>query len=173
MTNDAVKNEVLTYQRLFDGRLTFERSLLYGRAGKRLANDPLQSQGSLTLNDDHNLLFAINSGGETFPAFVCCVAILYSWIKNPRAAPSGIVAEHNDTVYVLDAGGDGAIVAYREQFGRLQQIRTSTVHLTATHSGGSSISVQAGWQNARCHREGAQQYRYLSHHPDGTWDRLS
>jgi hypothetical protein len=69
MTNDASKNEVLAYQRLFDGRLTLKERFNTGGRGSGGTTDPLQSQGSLILSEDHNLLFAINSGSGTISSF--------------------------------------------------------------------------------------------------------
>jgi 6-phosphogluconolactonase (cycloisomerase 2 family) len=52
------------------------------------------------------------------------------------------VAEHNGTVYVLNAGGSGAVVVFkRDGPGKLHNIPNSTVFLTGSNSGGSSISV--------------------------------
>ena len=53
MTNDTVKNEVLAYQRLFDGRLTLRERFVTGGRGSGGTTDPLRSQGSLTLSHDH------------------------------------------------------------------------------------------------------------------------
>ena len=143
MTNDAVKNEVLAYQRLFDGRLTLRERFPTGGRGSGGTTDPLQSQGSLTLSHNHSLLFAINSGSGTISSFYLLGGFPVLVDQEPTGGSEPVaVAEFNDTVYVLNAGGNGAIVAFHtDNLGRLHQIRNSTVHLTATHSGGSSISV--------------------------------
>ena len=69
MTNDTTKNEVLAYERLFDGRLTLKQRIATGGRGSGGTTDPLQSQGSLTLSGDHQLLFAINSASGTVSSF--------------------------------------------------------------------------------------------------------
>jgi 6-phosphogluconolactonase (cycloisomerase 2 family) len=57
------------------------------------------------------------------------------------------VAEHSGTVYVLDAGGSGAVVAFKDNgHGKLQMISDSSVFLTGTNSGASSISVSPNGQ---------------------------
>jgi 6-phosphogluconolactonase (cycloisomerase 2 family) len=143
MTNDAVKNEVLAYQRLFDGELTLKERFATGGRGSGGTTDPLQSQGSLILSQDHNLLFAINSGSGTISSFHLLRGLPILVDQEPTGGSEPVaVAEHHGTVYVLNAGGNGAVVAFRtDNLGRLHQIRNSTTYLTATHSGGSSISV--------------------------------
>ena len=143
MTNDAAKNEVLTYQRLFDGRLTLKERFATGGRGSGGTTDPLQSQGSLILSQDHNQLFAINSGSGTLSSFRLVGGLPILVDQEPTGGSEPVAAaEHNGTIYVLNAGGNGAIVAFRaDNFGHLRQVRDSTTHLTATHSGGSSISV--------------------------------
>jgi 6-phosphogluconolactonase len=170
MTNDAVKNEVLTYQRLFDGRFTLKERLITGGRGSGGTTDPLQSQGSLTLSHDHNLLFAINSGSGTISSFRLLRGHPVLVDQEPTGGSEPVaVAEHNDTVYVLDAGGNGAIVVYRaDNLGRLHQIRNSTVHLTATHSGGSSISVSPDGRTLAVIEKVPNNIDTFPIHPDGT-----
>lgn len=143
MTNDTVKNEVLAYDRLVDGTLNLKQRLPTGGRGSGGTTDPLQSQGSLTLSGDHNLLFAINSGSGTISSFHLLGGLPILVDQEPTGGSEPVaVAEHNGNVYVLNAGGNGAIVVFRaDNSGRLHEVANSTVHLTATHSGGSSISV--------------------------------
>jgi 6-phosphogluconolactonase len=143
MTNDAAKNEVLAYQRLLDGRLTLKERFATGGRGSGGTTDPLQSQGSLILSQDHNQLFAINSGSGTISSFRLVAGLPILVDQEPTGGSEPVAAaEHNGTVYVLNAGGNGAIVAFRaDNIGHLRQSRDSTTHLAATHSGGSSISV--------------------------------
>jgi len=143
MTNDATKNEVLAYQRLFDGRLNLRERFVTGGRGSGGTTDPLQSQGSLVLSQDHRLLFAINSGSGTISSFHLAGGLPILVDQEPTGGSEPVaLAEHNGIVYVLNAGGNGAVVAFQtDKLGRLRQIRNSTSYLTATHSGGSSISV--------------------------------
>jgi 6-phosphogluconolactonase len=114
-----------------------------GGRGSGGTTDPLQSQGSLTLSHDHNLLFAINSGSGTISSFHLLGGLPILADQEPTGGAFPVaVAERNGTVYVLNAGGNGAIVAFRaDGLGRLQQIPNATATLTASNSGGSSISV--------------------------------
>ena len=84
-----------------------------------------------------------NSGSGTLSSFRLFGGLPILVDQEPTGGSEPVaVAEHNGAVYVLNAGGNGAIVAFRaDNFGRLRQIHDSTTHLTATHSGGSSISV--------------------------------
>jgi 6-phosphogluconolactonase len=55
MTNDNTKNEVLAYQRAYNGQFVLKARVETGGRGSGGTNDPLQSQGGLTLSGDHNL----------------------------------------------------------------------------------------------------------------------
>ena len=143
MSNDASKNAVLAYKRLSDGRLAFQDSFVTGGRGSGGTADPLQSQGSLTLSGDHTLLFAINAGSGTISSFriVGGLPILVDQQPTGGAEPVA-AAEQNGVLYVLNAGGNGAIVAFHtDGSGRLQEISNSLMYLTATASGASSISI--------------------------------
>jgi 6-phosphogluconolactonase len=170
MTNDTVKNEVMAYQKLFDGSLTLKERFATGGRGSGGTTDPLQSQGSLTLSGDHTLLFAINSGSGTISSFHVLDGLLILVDQEPTGGSEPVaVTEHNGTVYVLNAGGNGAVVAYRADFiGRLHQIPKSTTHLTGTHTGGSSISVSPNGQNLAVIEKVPNNIDTFPIHPDGT-----
>jgi 6-phosphogluconolactonase len=170
MTNDVEKNEVLVYQRLFDGGLTLKGHFATGGRGSGGTTDPLQSQGSLILSQDHALLFAINSGSGTISSFhlVDGLPVLVDQEISGGSEPVA-VAERNGIVYVLNAGGNGAIVVFRtDVLGRLHEITDSTVHLTATHSGGSSISVSPDGRTLAVIEKVPNNIDTLAIHSDGT-----
>src|SRR5271170_3292920 len=148
MTNDTVKNKVLAYQRLNDGSFASRGSFATGGRGSGGSTDPLQSQGSLTLSGDHHLLFAINAGSGTISSFDLLGGLPVLVDQEPTGGAFPVaVAEHNGTVYVLNAGGNGAVVAFRaDRFGHLSQIPNSTAFLTAANSGASDISVSPNGQ---------------------------
>jgi 6-phosphogluconolactonase len=143
MTNDKVKNEVLTYQRGYDGQFVLRERVATGGRGSGGETDPLQSQGALTISGDHTLLFAVNSASGSVSSFHILDGIPVLVDKEPSEGAFPIaVTEHNGTVYVLNAGGSGAIVAFKaDGFGRLHEIQNSSAFLTSTNSGASSISV--------------------------------
>jgi 6-phosphogluconolactonase (cycloisomerase 2 family) len=170
MSNNAEKNQVIAFQRRNDGSY-FEQNRFdtLGR-GSGGTTDPLQSQGSLTLSGDHKLLFAINAGSGTISSFhlVDSLPLLVDEKPTGGAFPVA-VAEHNGTVYVLNAGGNGAIVAFRaDGIGRLHQIPNSLTHLTATNSGGSSISVSPSGQTLVVIEKAPNNIDTFAIHPDGT-----
>lgn len=170
MTNDVQKNEILAYQRLFDGRLTLKERFATGGRGSGGTTDPLQSQGSLTISSDHNMLFAVNAASGTISSFHLFrgLPILVDQEISGGSEPVA-VAEHNGLVYVLNAGGNGALVAFRtDNLGRLHEIPNSTVHLTATHSGGSSISVSPDGRTLAVIEKVPNNIDTLPIHPDGT-----
>src|SRR5258708_7805593 len=70
MTNAADKNEIVAYERTPDGRLFSGDRYETGGRGSGGVTDPLESQGSLTLSQDHSLLFAVNAGSGTVSVFL-------------------------------------------------------------------------------------------------------
>jgi 6-phosphogluconolactonase len=170
MTNDTVKNEVLAYQRLRDGSFALRGSFPTDGRGSGGTTDPLQSQGSLTLSGNHNLLFAINAGSGTVSSFHLRggLPVLVDQETTGGAFPVA-VAEHNGTVYVLNAGGNGAIVAFRSDgVGHLSQIPNSTALLTATNSGGASISISPNGKTLAVIEKAPENIDTFPINPDGT-----
>jgi 6-phosphogluconolactonase len=170
MTNDAVNNEVLAYKRSYDGQFALEGHFRTDGRGSGGTTDPLQSQGSLTLNHDHSLLFAINAGSGTVSSFhlVDGVPVLVDHKPTGGAFPVS-VTEHNGTVYVLNAGGNGAIVGFRtDPLGRLYQISSSPVHLNATNDGASDILVNPSGTTLVVIEKGPNNIDTYPVNPDGT-----
>lgn len=170
MTNNTVKNEIVAYERLLDGRLSLKERFATGGRGSGGTTDPLQSQGSLTLSGDHHLLFAINSGSGTISSFHILDGMPILVDQEPTGGSEPVaVAEHNGDVYVLNAGGNGAIVLFRaDNLGRLHEVKDSTVYLTATHSGGSSISVSPDGRTLAVIEKVPNNIDTFPIHPDGT-----
>jgi len=169
MTNDNLKNEVLAYRRLYNGSFALRGSFATDGRGSGGTTDPLQSQGSLTLSGDHNLLFAINAGSGTISSFRIVGGLPLLVDKEPTGGAFPVaVAEHNGTVYVLNAGGNGAIVAFRaDGRGHLQEIPNSLTRLTATNSGGSSISVSPNGRTLVVIEKAPNNVDTFAIHPDG------
>jgi 6-phosphogluconolactonase len=143
LSNDNVKNEVLAYQLGYDGQFALRDRAATGGRGSGGTTDPLQSQGALTLSGDHQLLFAVNSASGSVSSFHLLngLPVLVDTKSSGGAFPVA-VTEHNGTVYLLNAGGSGAIeVLKTDSLGRLHDIPNSTQYLTGTNSGASSISV--------------------------------
>jgi 6-phosphogluconolactonase (cycloisomerase 2 family) len=142
MTNAATKNEIIAFERSSDGSLTeVERYDTQGR-GSSGTTDPLGSQGSLRLSQDESLLFAVNSGSGNISVFGVRKSTLAFLDKVPSGGSEPVaVAENQNLVYVLNAGGAGSLVGFTLDFGgHLKQIKGSTTFLTAAASGGASLA---------------------------------
>lgn len=143
MTNDAARNQVIAFGHEPDGTLLEQmRYDTFGR-GTGGVNDPLESQGSLTLSSDHTLLFAVNAGSGEITSFRVQGDDLRFADKEPSGGSEPVsTAQWGNTLYVLNAGGAGSVVAFDiNRGGQLHQIADSTAFLSANATGGASISV--------------------------------
>jgi 6-phosphogluconolactonase (cycloisomerase 2 family) len=141
MTNAASQNEILSFQRQSDGSLKPYGTFRTDGRGSGGTTDPLGSQGSLTLSEDHALLFAVNTGSGEISSFR---------VDGPRlelrdVKPSGgsapvAVAEHGGLVYVLNFAGNSSVVGFKVDDGRLHHIPGSVRYLTTANSGASSLA---------------------------------
>jgi 6-phosphogluconolactonase (cycloisomerase 2 family) len=128
-TNDIYENAILAYARSADGTLTLAgRYPTSGRGGTEVGvpTDPLSSQGSLTFDRRHHLLYAVNPGSDTLSVFAVrgTRLRLLQLIGSGGSFPTSI-AIHQSLVYVLNAGGDGTISGYRLNDRRLTAIPRS------------------------------------------------
>lgn len=148
MTNDADKNEIVSFERTPDGSLYDGGRFATEGRGSGGVTDPLQSQGSLRMSQDRSLLFAVNAGSGTVSVFRVKKASLTLVDKAPTGGALPVaVAQWNDLVYVLNAGGPGSVVGFRLQSDNtIKQIHNSTVLLTANSSGASSIAISPDGQ---------------------------
>jgi len=129
-TNDPSANSIAAFHRNSDGTLTYTTSYATGGQGGREAgsgSDPLASQGSLQLVPEEGLLLAVNAGSNTVSAFQVSgdKLRLRQVIASGGQFPTGL-ALSGDLLYVLNAGGDGAVSGYRINGGRLRPIEGST-----------------------------------------------
>jgi len=143
MTNAADRNEVIAFSQSADGH--FYEAGRYDTRGRGSGGitDPLQSEGSLKLSNDHTLLFATNAGSGTVSVFRVFRSslVLVDQVDSGGSEPLS-VAQYGNLVYVLSAAGSGSIVAFHiRPNGHLQQIANPTTYLTAANSGGSSLSI--------------------------------
>lgn len=129
-TNDATGNQVIAYERGWDGRLAeVARYRTGGLGGSEpgSAVDPLASQGALTYDARHHLLLAVNAGSDTLSVFTVRGARLrLEQVLSTHGKLPTSVGVARDVVYVLDASGDGAISGYRIDHQRLRPIHDST-----------------------------------------------
>ena len=148
MTNDATKNEVLAFAQGSDGTFHSTGSFATGGRGSGGITDPLQSQGSLTISQDHSLLFAVNAGSGTVSSFRIVRDRLVLADQKPTDGSEPVaVAQHGNFVYVLNEAGDGGVAVFSvDASGHLSQIPNSTTLLSGTGLGGASIAVSPDGQ---------------------------
>jgi len=148
MTNAADGNEIISYRRAADGSLQEGRRFATGGRGTGGNNDPLESQGSLVLSQDHTLLFAVNAGSGEISVFrvngsdLSLVDKELSGGSEPNA-----VAQNGNLVYVLNTGGSSNVVGFRVQRdGELKQIPNSLAFLSTNTSGAASLAFSPNGQ---------------------------
>ena len=122
-------NQVVAYHRAADGTLSFAASYDTGGLGGQLTGsvtDHLASQGSLTYDPGHALLYAVNAGSNTITVFVASGDRLFRQqiISSGGRFPVS-VAVHGSLVYVLNALNGGSVRGYRVFDGRLFPLRGS------------------------------------------------
>jgi 6-phosphogluconolactonase len=141
MTNAVDNNEVIAYRRATDGTLQESGRFATGGRGSGGNNDPLESQGSLILGQDHTLLFAVNAGSGSVSVFsvhgsqLSLVDKVISGGSEPNA-----VAQHGNLVYVSNVGGSSSVVGFSLDHGKLTQIPKSTRFLSTNNSGAGGLA---------------------------------
>jgi 6-phosphogluconolactonase (cycloisomerase 2 family) len=127
--NDPSGNQIAVYDRAQDGALTAAGSYPTGGLGGSAVGAPLDalaSEGSLTYDAQHDLLFAVNAGSDSLTVFGVRGDRLDKRQVVPTAGDFPVsVAVSGDLVYVLNAGGDGSVQGYRILFDRLWPIHNS------------------------------------------------
>lgn len=148
MTNAADRNEIIAYKRSADGSLQEGHSFPTGGRGSGGVTDPLGSQGSLTLTQDHSLLLAVNAGSGDISVFRVHGAILSLVDRVPCGGSEPVaVAQRGNLLYVVNAGGSSNVTGFRlEHDGRLRAIPDSIAFLTTANSGAASLSFSPDGQ---------------------------
>src|SRR5947209_11022194 len=123
MTNNVDKNEVVAYRRANDGALQESGRFATGGRGSGGNNDPLESQGALTLSQDHSLLFAVNAGSGDVTVFrVRGSGLTFADKVSSGGSEPNAVAQHGNLVYVLNVGGSSNVVGFTLDHDHLNQI---------------------------------------------------
>lgn len=126
-TDNVAGNAVVAYKRSAQGRLTQAGTYPTGGAGGALEGakvDFLASQGSLALDAEAGLLFAVNAGSNTITEF----AVDGTRLTKEATVPSGgqfpaSIAVHGDSLFVMNARNGGSIQGYRLAGGRPRLIK--------------------------------------------------
>ncbi|MDX6242763.1 MAG: hypothetical protein QOE76_486 [Frankiales bacterium] len=128
--NQPSGNTIAVFARGRDGRLQAVHDYSTGGLGGSLSGavvDPLASQGGLTYDAKNRLLYAVNAGSGTLTVFqVDGLRLTRVQVLDTRGALPVSVSVGNDTVYVLDAAGDGAITGFKVVNRKLEQVLGST-----------------------------------------------
>jgi 6-phosphogluconolactonase len=149
MTNATSGNSIIAFHRAADGSLAPIGSYPTGGAGTGGAIDPLASQYSLVLSDDHDLLFAVNAASGTITSFRVGGD---GQLSRPRITPATgttpvSLAIHDNLLYALSAGSS-SVEGYRV---------ASSGELVALPGAGASLPAgAAGAAAIRFTRDGEQ-----------------
>ena len=141
MTNARGGNAVIAFKRGPNGSLSSIGSFATGGAGTGGTIDPLVSQYSLVLSDDHALLLAVNAGSNELTTFRVADD---GGLSNPKLISSGgvtpvSVAARRNLVYVLNSGSN-SLQGYRVgQSGRLAALPGARTPLPAGDGGASAV----------------------------------
>jgi 6-phosphogluconolactonase len=148
MNNSASRNEIISFTRAADGSLQQAGTFATGGRGTGGVTDPLESQGSLTLSQDHSLLFAVNGGSSEISVFQVHGSHLALVDKKlTGGAEPNAVAQHGGLVYVLNVGGSSNVLGFNVTAnGQLSQIPNSTRFLTTNNSEGASLAFSPNGQ---------------------------
>jgi 6-phosphogluconolactonase (cycloisomerase 2 family) len=148
MNNSASRNEIISFDRAADGSLQQGEIFTTGGRGTGGNTDPLESQGSLTLSQDHSLLFAVNGGSGDISVFQVHGSHLALVDKEPTSGSEpNAVAQHGGLVYVLNVGGSSNVVGFRVSAnGQLRLIPNSTRFLTTNNSEAASLAFSPNGQ---------------------------
>ena len=138
ITNAAAGNEVAVFSRADDGTLTAAGSVATGGLGTGAG---LGSQGALAFGKEGKLLFVVNAGSNEISAFKVEKAGL---TLVDRVASGGVtpisLTTHDDTLYVLNAGGNGNITGFRiKDGGKLAPLPDTTRPLSGGATGPAQV----------------------------------
>lgn len=116
-TDNVAGNSVVAYERSPHGTLTELHSYPTGGLGGELEGskvDHLASQGSLALDAEAGLLFAVNAGSNTITEFAVDGPTLHRIAIVPSGGEFPVsISVHGDSLFVLNALGGGSIQGYR------------------------------------------------------------
>ena len=128
MSNDLMGNEVVVFHRDHEGILTKAGSVSTGGLGSGGGFDPLVSQGSIVLSEDHRWLLAVNAGSDEISVFRVLPQglALVDTVDSGGIFPASLTVFH-DMVYVLNTGGAPNIAGFSlSHTGRLRPLEDST-----------------------------------------------
>lgn len=102
-TNDGTLNKIVIYKQHADGSLSWWKEVASGGKGTGAG---LGSQGALCMSEDHQWLFAVNAGSNSFSVFHVHAdgnITLKATVNSMGEMPNSITS-HGNLVYVLNHG---------------------------------------------------------------------
>lgn len=116
-TDEVNGNHVAAYRQARDGSLTLQGTYATGGTGGILPGsviDHTASQGAVTYDREHRLLFVVNAGSDSLSVF----GVDGARLKLRQVLPSGgtfpvSVDVHDDVAYVANAQNGGSVQGYR------------------------------------------------------------
>ena len=170
MTNDAKKNEVIAFDRAANGYLTEAGHYDTEGRGSGGVTDPLESQGSLTLSQDHSILFVANAGSGNISLFSVRRSNLLFLGKVASGGSQPVAtAQFQNLVYVLNSGGAGSVVGFHLEFGgQMRPIKNATSFLTGNTTAGASLAFSPDGQFLLVTERLANTIDVFRVKPDGT-----
>jgi 6-phosphogluconolactonase (cycloisomerase 2 family) len=143
MTNDAAGNQVVAYERAFDG--TLRQAGTYDTGGLGTSRIRLSSQGSVVLTPDGRWLLVANVGSSEISVFAVDGArlTLVDVVASQGTTPNSI-AVNGHLVYVLNNGGAGMgniATFFLRDNGTLSFLPGSVRPLSAAGSDPSQVAV--------------------------------
>jgi 6-phosphogluconolactonase (cycloisomerase 2 family) len=113
-TDNPAGNQVMALAQQPDGQLSQKEVVSTGGLGGMAAGvNNLASQGSLTYDPEHHLLFAVNAGSDT----ISVLSVEGSTVRLDQVLGSGgefpdSIAVRGNLVYVVNAGGAGSVSGF-------------------------------------------------------------
>ena len=139
-TNAPAGNEVLVYEQQDDGAPALATRVATGGLGTGAG---LGSQGAVTLSRNGRWLFVVNAGSNSVSTFALGPhgIVRISTVDSGGLTPTS-VTERDGVVYVLNAGGNGNVVGFRNRQGTLQPLDDGVRPLSAS---GGTAPAQVGF----------------------------
>lgn len=137
-TNNVTDNRIISFERSADGSLSMSGSFSTNGLGTGIS---LGNQGGVILTDDGKDLLAVDAGSNEISVFQVKSKGL---VLTDKVSSGGIMpislTSNKDLVYVVNAGGNGSIVGFHLEDGKLSMIPNSIRPLSSNSAGPAEIS---------------------------------
>jgi 6-phosphogluconolactonase (cycloisomerase 2 family) len=143
LTNAPTGNGVIVFARAADGSLTQDGTFPTGGVG---TGSGLGSQDAVIVDDEHQLLFAVNAGSNSISSFRIRDRglDLIDTVASGGTMPTS-VAYDNGLLYVLNAGTPNNVTGFRVAHnGRMTALAGSTRALSAASTSPAQVSFDDG-----------------------------